>query len=704
MSAQDRRDSYRLQIEPGRAMVRVAGQRPVALRDLSASGGRLVLDEAPPSTDGELPAVVELAGGESFGAQLQIVRVRRRNSGTVELGARFVDLSEDAIGKLSSFIEDEHCRSCADPERLLDETSALLVTNRIFIANLFSSPSEQLRVMYVVDGRERLPVHLVVEGQCFEDGRRLIKARFAGDAARLVPGHVYTFALSGPGAITVFESTCVRQRGLDVFITTPAQVRQTGFRESPRVVLKPAEVKVTVRHPHILGTRLVAPVQDVAGRGISFSVASDHGLFPGGRLDEIRIELPEGGTVQALGIIRSIAPRGEGERLSCGVELTEFAGPEDEQRWQRFVFLKTHPDLVDGRGRAEEAWEVLESSRYIDLWTPGPQRAYIHRQFLRSWRDAPSGVGQGLLLKKEVGAVGVSAASLAYPGTWMLHHLGVANQESGRDIMIHASELICGILTRLRQIPDLEHFVIYAEQGKRWNERLYADFARRYQARDKLLLQTSRVYRRLTEGPLPTLRRPKGALQIAEATPALWAALAGHARAALPGAERAACALDAEQIALKAFTDECAAQGYERRRQAYFAMLDGRPLAAIVLETGGEGVNVFGLLNTCRIYWMSPAPAEVAPVIRERLLAMAIWFFRSAPKRSFLLFDEDEQEDPEAVALGFEPIAPALRWLAHRDVIPAWAAYLRDLLSSPRPSLASSDPLDVQPVRAASQS
>jgi hypothetical protein len=110
---------------------------------------------------------------------------------------------------------------------------------------------------------------------------------------------------------------------------------------------------------------------------------------------------------------------------------------------------------------------------------------------------------------------------------------------------------------------------------------------------------------------------------------------------------------------------------------------------------------VFGLLNTCRIIWMSPAPAEVMPAIRERLLAMAVWFFRSLGTRTFLLFDE--QEDPEALALGFEPISPALRWLAHRDVIPVWAAYLREMLSSARISQAVNDPLEVAPIRVASQ-
>ena len=369
----------------------------------------------------------------------------------------------------------------------------------------------------------------------------------------------------------------------------------------------------------------------------------------------------------------------------CGVELVDFAGREDRHRWHRFVFRHTHPDLRDSHGRAATAWNVLEASKYIDLWSPPLHRERIRHQFLRSW-DAPANeVGHKMMLHKDRTAVGVAAGSVAYPGTWILHHLGIAPGGEGRDAqqaMQHASELITGLLYRLRDMADLEHFVIYAERGKRWNDRLYGDFAARYADEDKLLCTPSRVYRRLTDTALPAAISDELEIEVQLSTPALLAKLARHLRQVLPAAELRAYALDEQRIDLASFSSECARHGYERTREVFFAFEKAEPVAAMLVETGSEGVNVFGLLNACRMFWLGPPPANAA-AIRLRLLRDAVTYYRAAGKKSFLVFqDEHESAYPIPTTFGFEPISPALRLLAHRDVIPAWVAYLTDLLSA----------------------
>ena len=199
----------------------------------------------------------------------------------------------------------------------------------------------------------------------------------------------------------------------------------------------------------------------------------------------------------------------------------------------RFVFHQVHPDLVDGRGRADSAWQVLESSRYIDLWSSEPYRERIRREFIRSWSAPAPEVGHELILQREDRSVGVSAGSVAYPGTWILHHLAVAPGSDRREVqkvMQYAGQLISGILFRLRDLANLDHFVIYAEKGKRWNSRLYHDFAERYRSDDKLLCTSSRVYRRLMDAPTATPAAGPADLKVVRATRRLWSALARHLR------------------------------------------------------------------------------------------------------------------------------------------------------------------------------
>ena len=485
----------------------------------------------------------------------------------------------------------------------------------------------------------------------------MIRARVIGDAGLLRHEHPYTFVLGGAGAVTLFESHCLLRRRDDVLIAMPGEVRQTGFRESPRVSLPgTASTGIVVDHPRLSGARIEEPLFDVAGRGVSFPVDADgHALFPGDRLSGLRVTLPDG-SIEAMGVVRSLASRRSGNRLSCGVELVDFAGREDRHRWHRFVFRHTHPDLRDSHGRAATAWNVLEASKYIDLWTPPQHRERIRHQFLRSW-DAPANeVGHKMVLHKDRTPVGVSAGSVAYPGTWILHHLGIAPGGEGRDAhqaMQHASELIAGLLYRLRDMADLEHFVIYAERGKRWNDRLYGDFAARYADEDKLLCTPSRVYRRLADTALPAATSEELEIEVQLSTPALLAKLASHLRQVLPAAELRAYALDEERIDLTSFSSECARHGYERTREVFFAFEKAEPVAAMLVETGSEGVNVFGLLNACRMFWLGPPPANAA-AIRLRLLRDAVTYYRAAGKKSFLAFQDEHEtahENPHDIRL-----------------------------------------------------
>jgi hypothetical protein len=672
----DRRDSYRLHLDPGQAVVRVKDGPPIELRDLSASGGRLIVREAGAEWP-ELPLLeIDLGNGDSLSAQPDVVRARSHEPGVYHLGARFRGLGAESVHKLSRFIAREFHRRTSDPSRLLDLSRSLAVDSPLFIHNLFAPRESGGQALSVIDRNLRLGAELRVDGIAFDEGRRVIRARFVGGPARLSPERTYNFLLGGPSAVTVFESRCLEQRGDEVLLAMPREVRQAGSREGRRIELDgAAPLRVSFSHPRLTGESSGGAILDVAERGLSFWVPADHGLFPGDRLSDLRIELP-GQTLRARASVRRIGAPVAG-RVSCGVELTLFTTRDEAEVWRRFVFGHLHPNIVDGSGRAGDAWALLEGSKYVERWTPPAAREHVREEYLRVWQDPPPELGHSLLLYRERGASGLAAGSAVTPRSWVLHHLAsdALGDGDARLPLSNAYQVISAILNRLRMETDLEHFLIYLECGKRWNERLYADFAARYFDRDKVLLTPMVVHRRATEAPLPEAP-PLG--PVIEATGPLLSLLARRLAETAPEIERKALALDEDRIRLFAFSEACDRWGQERRRDIFFAFHDRQPVAALIAESGNEGVNVFGLLNTCRIVGLVdqvPAPA------REALLRRAVEHYRARGKKHFLLF-EDADIDELPARLAFERVSAGLRWIAHREVIPAWAAYLEGLLAT----------------------
>ncbi len=705
-ASDDRRDTYRVELPPGVAFVR-SPVGTLALRDLSGGGGAVILPDGPGSPLTMLPARVSLPGAEPFTAELQVVRVTREAQ-ALRLGARFRGLGAEALRALADFLAREVRRRRDDPARLTAEETPVVVGNPALVAaTLKRHALRARRLLVALDGKIRLPLRLRIDAIVREDGPPRLRARILGSRAGLERDRAYTFLLPGASAMCVFSSRVLALEEDAAILALPTELKQTGFRASSRVELAPERrLRVSLTDPRGSGQVVDGAVRDLGLGGLSLELERQRVvLFPGDRLRGLALHLPDG-TILADAVVRSLLPGEPGGSTACGIELVEFADPRDAARWRRFAFGAVHPRLTPlDVTQAEASWRILEASRYVALWTPDEDRAHLRRRYLGAWSGADEAVGRAFVIEGERGPAGLSAGNLVYPGTWMLHHLAIGEEQptpaANQRALTYAHELISGLLGSLRGGSALEHFVIYLEAGKRWNDRLYGEFAARSYGADRLLYSRFEVLRRATADPRGTEPEP-GAPEIVPATPALWEALAARAAATLSPLERAAYALDGPQIDLAAFTEACARVGYERRRAAYVALddrgdgaCDGRPLAAIVVETGDEGANVFGLLNACWLVPLGDRPLDAGTA--RALLRRAIAHYRAAGKRTFLLFaparEGGEDGAPEAPPagfadplarasspLGFEPVSHAVRWLAHRDVIPAWTAYLDELL------------------------
>ena len=102
-------------------------------------------------------------------------------------------------------------------------------------------------------------------------------------------------------------------------------------------------------------------------------------------------------------------------------------------------------------------------------------------------------------------------------------------------------------------------------------------------------------------------------------------------------------------------------------------------MAALIAESGGEGVNIFGLMNRCFI--MSLTAEAVSPAAKAALLGKAEQHYDLLEKQHFIFFDGVAEDSGFVSLCGFELISEGMRFIAHKRVVPAWLSYLANVLS-----------------------
>jgi hypothetical protein len=149
----------------------------------------------------------------------------------------------------------------------------------------------------------------------------------------------------------------------------------------------------------------------------------------------------------------------------------------------------------------------------------------------------------------------------------------------------------------------------------------------------------------------------------------------------------AAHELSAEGLSSAGFARKLAHHGQVRARTTYVFAPAGRPVWALVCETGNEGVNIFGLLNRCWLTELVPISSQEASAARRTLLRRALRHFADAGKRQVMLLEDEQAAPGDALAAGFVRVSDGVYWLSRREVMPAWLSYVEDAFSLSRASV-----------------
>jgi hypothetical protein len=640
--------------------------------DISASGVALLAPRDAIDEIENVEATVDL-GELSFTTRLGLVRLGATDSSEVRVGGRFRPLARNAQRDLSRFLVDGFLAQNRLLTRLESDATPSLSWHE-------PRQIESILRMHALRRDQRLRAHAAGATQpafhfrmlgilCEGDARSLIAEVL--DAAPVSRDTAYTVVIADGGSIHHFRTSMIGQDGRLLRLAFPIELKETGFRDSHRAALSKTSAKIRF-------DERVRIISDVGARGFSFEVHEDAALVPGHHLDGFLLDL-SGQTVEAAGIVRSVAHAGSG--YACGVEILAFADRTDAKRWNHFVFHETHPRVtLDATRAVRAAWSLLDASDYLSGWTSAAHQEHLAREFDRDWTAMSEDDGHILLLNDETRAIGTVAGNRIHAKTWMVHHLGIDRDErtaSKRQQFFDASrELYSAIMYMVQHVAETDYFAIWVEQSKRWNEMLYGDFVRAYSDGEGSLLTTNMVYKLHVEKAVVET----SSTEVGPASADELASFSDHLVRSLSPIEVDAFGYGPADIAR--------ASGHQRARAVYVARVDGEVVAALIAESGGEGANVFGLFNMCRIIAVRGA---LSSEVRRALLLAATDHYRTLGKLQFIFIDDTQPSyrdgpprphpseadaEDEILALGFERVSPGVRWIVKRDAVPGWLSFV----------------------------
>lgn len=682
----DRRGGRRLRLDHGQARIRTPEGQTAELLDIGMGGLALHATGDLLAEVKRLPVVIELLTGR-FAARIEPIRAEPARDGFF-VGARFHDLDAEGLRVLARFLVDGFARERDDRTDAFDAARPTLTTqDQKFIHSLLAHACvREGRSLQAYAGHTPLPARLSVVA--VEDGGLRVEAS-GGHHRLLLANERYDFTLPSGAALYGFRAKCLSVDDTGALLEIPSEMRQAGFRDSVRIRLAPeAEA---AQHPYVSfraaaapGETIRRPLEDVAGRGFSFRVDMDREiLVPGMRLPDIRIRLADR-DIRASGLVRNVTTRPGTPSFVCGVEISLFGSTRDADSWYDFVFQSGHPHIKKEQPDAcGIAWNLLKTSDYVRLWTPRRERPRLARRFGEAWGGMSRRFGHLLTLRDDIRPIGTVAASLLYPRTWMLHHFGVDKEErtpkQRREFLAYTRELYSAIMYMIQHFASAEHFVIYVERSKRWNELMYGYFVNRYSMQDDFVYSDLEVHECLPAHVDYSAPAPK--CRVVGQYPHLMADFCDHLRARVTPLEMRAFGYGPDEMTLEGFSRTCREHGYERSRFVFFAVdAADRPVAAMVTESGGEGVNIFGLMNSVRLVDLAPEHEDLEDA-RNALLLRAIDHFRALDKRNFLLYADELSGPSEVREQCFRLVSPGIRWLVKRNVVPAWLSYVDDLLA-----------------------
>jgi len=477
-------------------------------------------------------------------------------------------------------------------------------------------------------------------------------------------------------------------RGNRLVTPIPRQLWRVRHRSQRRV---PAPPGLHVHFHHPLWTELGAracDVLDVSFTGLSLRGAPDELVFPGLILRPLELRDAQGESVWLRGEVRYVGETSADGQRMLGLQVTPLS-PEDETRWVRLVSHCLCPNTRGGEAWLEPLWELLADSGYFNLAGQDAERVESQRALFLDTSRRAAQVPQlfcQTVWPSERGVEGTLSSVRAYRHAWLIHQLA---KRPGRP----PGDVPPGQILRDLHVRTMEHtqsdadfrwLLAYADANHPLLERLHLTYARAHEDTGEALVMPVRMRQvRCDEpsgqlengfawGPADAEERVRVAEEIARIRPAAYVD---------------ALDLTPERLELRGTAEAWRAAGMERERQVLVARHEGLAVAAVVVELAQEGTNLFGLLDTARLFPLAPGGEDTFVALLD---AARAWY-AARGRSSFTLVSEREEDDALLAGTRLHEV-PGTRpclWLLSARMLPEFLEYVSEATVGrlPPPSL-----------------
>ncbi|MCX4240263.1 PilZ domain-containing protein [Paraliomyxa miuraensis] len=474
----------------------------------------------------------------------------------------------------------------------------------------------------------------------------------------------YEIMVEGPFSTLEFEEQSLRWTR-----PQPEKVTLTRRRETRRVSA-PSGARVLLHG--VAEQPLELAMIDVSFGGIGARVSKDDELLaPGMSIQDVIVTWRGGPQLRFVGEIRHRSPSRDRSSDMIGLRLT----PSSEalrERWAREVESMLYPTTRSYGHNYQSIWDLFEASGYFDL--SGNRREALDFLLLRdafeaSYRKLAAAPELGCLVSCEspTRVEAALAAVRAWSRSWFGFHMArnanrphLVNSDSSplKDIHLHAYERAGGN-------PDIDWLVGYVRNDAGFSGAL----------RDFMLTIPNGCGVPFEVWKLSVyVRDDVHAPGVSEATPEQVDDVLRRLEGKRPWQYLEAHDLVPATYDQRHLREEWAFYGLMKERTMLVAVEDGQVVAAAVLDAVDDGLHLYGLLDTIRLYGLDPRGREHYASL---LLAAHEWFF-SMGKSSFVCFEEEDlpeiMHSVGAVSLGAGMVA-----LLPRTAIPEMLERISEL-------------------------
>ncbi|QRK04622.1 hypothetical protein JQX13_30770 [Archangium violaceum] len=464
-------------------------------------------------------------------------------------------------------------------------------------------------------------------------------------------------------------------RGEWLVTPLPERLRRVRHRWHRRLPA-PAGLRACFEHPlwKELGRR-EREVVDFSFSGLGLLVDAEDLVFPGLFLP-LELETADGERISLSGEVRYVSFASREGRRVCGLEVRPST-ERDEVPWMRFVSQSLCPSTRTSETLLEPLWDLYAASGYFNLAGKTAEHfAEIRRDFI------DLGLRAGKLPQlfcqtvwpSERGVEASLSSLKAYRHSWLVHQLG---RRPGKSANAPA---VPGQILRDTYLRTLEHsqgdsefrwMMAYVESTVPWIHRTHLRFAQRMQSSGQSLVMDLRMMDVECNEPSGL---PVGDLDIGPASMGEKDLLAREIARTRPACYVEAQDFTRDRLEMGGVSQLWQGAGLERERRILVARRQGLPLAALVLELGHPGTNLFRLLDSARLFPLSPRGREAYVA----LLDEARRWFTSRGRSAFVYLCEDDGAYAHAARLHDDPSAQPCLWIIPASHIPDFLEHIQE--------------------------